>query len=178
MDVLFTTVSMMTTTGFTSTDFNTWPTFLPYFLVILALLGGCSGSTSGGIKFVRYLLFRAQIKREVNKLIHPQVVHTVKLGGETLPESTVQSIWAFVSAFGVLFVILLLVLLATGLSLTTAFSALATCLSNTGSAIGTVYNSYETVSITGKWTLIAAMLLGRLEVFTVLVLFSREYWRQ
>lgn len=178
MQSLFTVTSIITTTGFTITDFNQWPTFLPYFMMFIALLGGCAASTSGGIKIIRYLLLKAQGRREIKRLIHPQAVFVVKFGGEVLPETVVQSIWAFLSVFFALFVLLLLGLLATGLSMTTAFGAVCSCMSNTGASIGQVASTYESIPILSKWILISAMLLGRLEIFTVLVLFSPEYWRK
>lgn len=178
MDALFTVVSIMTTTGLTITGFSGWPTFVPYFLMFLAMLGGCAGSTAGGIKVIRYLLFKSQGKREINRLIHPHSVQVMKFSGDVLPESIVQSIWAFVSMFMVIFIVMLLGLLATGLDMTTAFGSLAACISDTGASIGTVSSTFNPIPATAKWILIAAMLVGRLEIFTILVLLSPEYWRK
>lgn len=178
MNSLFTVVSIMTTTGLTIAPFSQWPTFIPYFLMFLAMLGGCAGSTAGGIKVIRYLLFKSQGKREVRRLIHPHAVQVIKFSGEVLPESIVHSIWAFVSMFMVIFIVMLLGLLATGLNMTTAFGALAACISDTGASIGAVSSTFNPVSATAKWILIAAMVIGRLEIFTILVLLSPEYWRK
>ena len=178
IDALFTVTSIITTTGLTVTDFSLWPTFLPDFLMFLALLGGCAASTSGGIKIIRFLLLRKQGQREIKKLIHPQSVSAIKFGGEVLPERVIESIWAFIALFVVVFVVLLLILVATGLDLTTAFGSLAASISNAGASIGRSAHSFESLPTLAKWVCIVAMLAGRLELFTLLVLFSPEYWRK
>lgn len=178
MNAIFTIVSVSTTTGFTTADFSTWPTFLPYMIMFVAIIGGCGGSTSGGIKMIRVLLLREQGRRELKRLIHPNSVVAVKLGDQVLSDEVIQTIWAFVALFSVLFVVLLLILLATGMPIKTAFGALASCISNTGAAIGGVATSFEHIPTFSKWVLIFAMLAGRLEIFTIFVLFTREYWRK
>ncbi len=177
LNSLFTVVSMGTTTGLTTTDFSLWPTFLPFLLIFVAILGGCGASTSGGIKIMRCLLLKEQGVRELKKLVHPQAVYTVKLGDERPSLQVMQAIWGFVSVFVLLFAILLLILLATGLDFRTAFGALASCLSNTGASIGKVFSTYEHIPKLSKWVLIFAMIAGRLEIFTLLVLFTPGYWR-
>ncbi len=178
IDSLFTVVSIVTTTGLTITDFSKWPTFLPDFLMFLALLGGCAASTSGGIKIIRFLLLRKQGQREIKRLIHPQSVSAIKFGGEVLPERVIESIWAFIALFVVVFVILLLALLATGLNLTSAFGSLAATISNAGASIGRSAHTFESLPTLSKWVCIVAMLAGRLELFTLFVLFSPDYWRK
>jgi len=175
---LFTVVSVATTTGLTTSNFSLWPTFVPYLIMVMAMIGGCGGSTSGGIKVMRTLLLKEQGKRELKRLVHPQAVISIKFGGEILPEQVVQSIWGFVSVFITLFFILLMGLLATGLGLKTAFGALASCIANTGAAIGSVSSNFEHIPAVSKWILIFAMIAGRLEIFTLLVLFTPSYWRR
>lgn len=177
LDSFFTVVSMATTTGLTITNFNLWPTFLPFMIMFLAILGGCAGSTSGGLKIIRCLLLREQGRRELKRLIHPKAIWAIKLGEHMLPERVIQAIWGFVTMFVALFVILLLILLATGLNFTTAFGALAACLSNTGASIGGVAGSFSHINTVSKWVLILAMLAGRLEIFTIMVIFMPSYWR-
>jgi len=177
LNTVFTVVSLGSTTGLTTTNFSIWPTFLPYMLMFLAIMGGCSGSTSGGLKIIRCLLLKEQGKRELNRLIHPKAVWAIKLGEQTLPEYVIQAIWGFVAFFGALFIILLLALLATGLNFTTAFGALAACISNTGASIGDVAKNFEQINTTGKWMLTFAMIAGRLEIFTIMVIFMPSYWR-
>ena len=178
VNTIFTIVSISTTTGFTNSNFSVWPTFIPYLIMFLAIIGGCGGSTSGGIKIMRILMLKEQGKRELKRLVHPQAVISVKLGEEVLSEEVVQSIWGFVAVFIALFIILLLALLSTGLDFQTAFGALAGCIGNTGASIGSVAHTFRTVSPVAKWLLIFAMIAGRLEVFTLLVLFTPNYWRK
>lgn len=178
LNAMFTVVSVSTTTGLTTVNFSQWPTFLPYLLMFLAMLGGCGASTSGGIKVMRALLLKEQSKREVKRLIHPQGVVSVKLGDQVLPENVIQAIWAFVAVFFALFAVLLLLLLADGLHIKTAFGAVASCISNTGAAIGSVASNFEHIPAFSKWVLIVSMLAGRLEIFTLLVLFIPSYWRK
>jgi trk system potassium uptake protein TrkH len=178
LQAAFTVVSVSTTTGFSTVNFSAWPAFLPVMIMFVALLGGCSGSTSGGIKMIRCLLLKEQSKRELKRLVHPQAVYSIKMGDHVLPEKVVEAIWGFVAMFVFLFVVMLLILMATGLDLMTAFSSLASCFSNTGAAIGSVHTNMQHLNVVSKWVLIFAMLAGRLEIFTILVLFTPEYWRK
>lgn len=175
---LFTVVSLATTTGLTTNDFSIWPTFVPYLIMFMAIMGGCGGSTTGGIKVIRCLFLKEQGKRELKRLVHPQAVFSIKFGEELLPDSVIQSIWAFVSVFVLLFIVLLLCLLATGLDVKTAFGATASCLANTGASIGKVAHTFDHIPSASKWILILTMIAGRLEIFTLLVLFTPQYWRR
>ncbi len=176
----FTIISTATTTGFTisTTNFFSWPNFLPFLVMFLALIGGCGGSTAGGVKIIRVLLFKEQGQREMRKLIHPNSVSVIKLGNIALPESLVQSIWGFFAIYLLLFVILLLILLGTGIDPTTAFGALAACISNSGQSIGLAGSGYSLLPDPSKWVLIFAMIAGRLEIFTLVVLFMPSFWKK
>ncbi len=175
---LFMVTSVASTTGFTTTDLNQWPTFLPYFLMFLALIGGCGGSTSGGIKVLRFLLLQQQTNREMKRLIHPDGIFPVHLGEQPLGDKTIQSIWAFVTVFALLFIVLLLALLGCGLDPRTAFGALVGSIANNGIGLGRTSINFESINNLSKWILTFAMLAGRLEIFTVLVLFTPGYWRR
>ena len=178
LNAIFTVVSLATTTGLTTVNFSQWPIFLPFLMMFIAILGGCGGSTSGGIKIMRVLLLKEQGKRELKRLIHPQSVGVAKLGDEVLPEQIIQAIWGFVAIFILLFVVLLLALLGDGLNFKTAFGALAACISNTGASIGGVASNFEHLPAFSKWVLIFSMLAGRLEIFTIIVIFTPAYWRK
>jgi trk system potassium uptake protein len=178
VQALFTITSVATTTGFTDVHFNYWPTFLPYLVMLVALIGGCASSTAGGLKVVRLEVIIAQIKRELYLLAHPRAVVPLKLGKKTVSENIVQAVWGFVGVYAAVFIVLLLVLLAMNLDFRTAFGALAACLSNTGAGIGAVTNGFQVLTDPEQWVLIIAMLLGRLEIFTILVLFMPTYWRK
>ena len=174
----FNVVSLMTTTGLTSANFSIWPSFVPFFIMILAIIGGCGASTSGGMKVIRVLLLEKQVLREIRHLIHPHIVDSIKLGNSNLPDRLIQSIWAFISAFIGLFIILYLMLLACGLDVTTAFGALVAAQANAGAGIGNVSEGFYHLSTFAKWILMFGMLAGRLEIFTLLVLFTPSFWQK
>lgn len=173
----FTTVSMFTTTGLRNADFATWPLFLPILFLLLATIGGCAGSTSGGLKMMRFLLLRREGLRTLHRLIHPKVVMSVNLEQHALPEDVVASIRGFVAIYFMLYVFLLMVFMATGPDFHTAFSAVTACLSNVGVTIGSLAKGYGTLSAASKSVLIFAMLAGRMEIMTLLVLFVPSFWR-
>lgn len=174
---LLQSVSISTTAGFATTDFASWPVFLPIILIFSSFIGGCAGSTGGGLKVIRVLLLYLQGKREVDRLIHPKAIYSVKLGDRALPNRVVDAVWGFFSAYALVFVVIMVCLIATGLDNLTAFSATAAMLNNLGPGLGSVAGTYAEVSDAGKWFLILAMLFGRLEVFSLLVLFSPTFWR-
>jgi trk system potassium uptake protein len=176
-DAAFTVIAVATTTGITTTDFSHWPIAIAYSLMVIAIIGGCSGSTSGGIKVVRLVVLAKQGLRELHQLLHPRAISVIKIDGRPLTERISNAIWAYLALFVLIFVALWIALLATGLDSTTAFGAIASCISNCGAGIGGVAQNYEHISIGSKWVLIFAMLTGRLEIFTVLVLFTRDFWR-
>ncbi|MEP4888702.1 MAG: TrkH family potassium uptake protein [Aliiglaciecola sp.] len=174
---IFQAVSISTTAGFVTTDFSSWPVFLPILLIFSSFIGGCAGSTGGGLKVIRVFLLYLQGKREVERLIHPKAVYSVKLGDRLMPERVVEAVWGFFSAYAMIFVVIMIGLIATGMDNLTAFSATAATLNNLGPGLGTVAGTFADVSDSGKWLLIVAMLFGRLEVFSLLVLFSPTFWR-
>jgi trk system potassium uptake protein len=178
MDALFTVVSVMTTTGFITADFSLWPGALPVMLVFIMFVGGCGGSTSGGMKVMRWLLLYRQGTREVVRLIHPAAEIPVRLGDDVVPQRVVDGVWGFFAVYIVLFGILMLILLATGVDQVTAFSAIATCMNNVGPGLGAVVANFQSLAGVGQWVSVTAMLLGRLEVFTIFVLISPAFWRR
>ena len=174
---LFQSVSISTTAGFATTSFADWPTFLPLLLIFASFIGGCAGSTGGGMKVVRVVLLYLQGIRELNKLVHPKAVFTIKLGKKALPNRVVEAVWGFFSAYAAVFVICMLLLLSTGMDDITAFTAVAACMNNLGPGLGEVAANFASISDFSKWVLIIAMLFGRLEIFTLLVLFTPAFWR-
>lgn len=174
---LFQSVSISTTAGFTTTSFAEWPTLLPILLIFSSFIGGCAGSTGGGMKVVRVLLLYLQGLRELNKLVHPRAIFSIKLGNKALPNRVVEAIWGFFSAYAAVFVICMLLLLAAGMDDITAFTAVAACLNNLGPGLGDVAANFSSIGDFSKWVLVVAMLFGRLEIFTLLVLFTPAFWR-
>ena len=176
-DSFFQTISIATTTGFTTTEFQNWSGFLPLLLIISCFIGACAGSTGGGIKVIRVLLLFKQGIREIKRLIHPNAIFTIKINDKPISERIIEAVWGFLAVYVVVFTILLLVLMATEIDFITAFSALSACINNLGPGLGEVSQNYYTLSDLAKWVLCFAMLLGRLEIFTLLVLFSPSFWR-
>ncbi|MGP1938991.1 MAG: Trk system potassium transporter TrkH [Arsenophonus sp. ET-DL9-MAG3] len=174
----FQVISVVTTAGFSTDGFANWPLFLPILLLCAAFVGGCAGSTGGGLKVIRILLLFLQGSRELKRLVHPNAVYTIKLGARALPERIIEAVWGFFSAYALVFIISLLLLIATGVDEFSAFSSIAATLNNLGSGLGTVAENFSTMNTLGKWILIATMLFGRLEVFTLLVLFTPTFWRE
>lgn len=174
---LFQTVSIATTTGFTTGGYHWWPSFLPIFLILLSFIGGCAGSTAGGIKVIRIVVLYRQWRREIVRLIHPNAMLPLKLGGKPVSDGVSNAVWAFFSLYMLSFAVLGVVMSATGQDWVTAFSAVAACLNNLGPGLGEVAQNYSSINMPGKWVLCFSMLLGRLELFTLLVLFSAAFWR-
>ena len=178
-DGVFHAVSIATTTGFTTTDFSTWPSVAPILLLFAAFAGGCAGSTAGGIKQYRVLLIGRQGVREIRRLIHPNAVFHIKLGDQLIPDRVIEAVWGFFAAYAVIFLSMVCLLMATStLDFTTSFSAVAANLNNLGPGLGDVALNYQDVPDHTKWILMVAMLLGRLEIFTLLVLLTPDYWRR
>ncbi len=175
---VFQTVSVSTTTGFTTTSYVLWPSFSPVLLLFASFIGGCAGSTGGGLKVIRVLLLLKQGMREIMRLIHPSAQVSIKVGGNFMPYRVVDAVWGFFAAYVGVFVVLMLAVMSTGLDQVTAFSAVAACLNNLGPGLGDVHAHYGDINTTAKWLLSAAMLLGRLEVFTVLVILSPAFWQR
>ena len=174
---LFQSVSISTTAGFATTSFADWPTLLPMLLIFSSFIGGCAGSTGGGMKVVRVVLLYLQGLRELNKLVHPKAIFSIKLGRKVLPDRVVEAVWGFFSAYAAVFVICMLLLLAAGMDDITAFTAVAACINNLGPGLGEVAANFSAINDMSKWVLIMAMLFGRLEIFTLLVLFTPAFWR-
>jgi len=174
---LFQVVSIATTTGFTTTNFSAWPGSLPVLLIFASFIGGCAGSTGGGMKVMRCLLLYKQGVREVHRLVHPNAELPVKLGNMPVSQRVVDSVWGFFAVYIVLFAIMMICMLMTGMDQVTAFSAIAASLNNLGPGLGDVSSGFSSITDAAKWICAAAMLLGRLEIFTLLVLVSRTFWR-
>lgn len=175
---LFQVVSIGTTTGYTTAEYYTWPGFLPVLLLYVSFIGGCSGSTGGGIKVIRILLLVKQGVRELRRLVHPSATIAVKIGKKAMPEKVIEAVWGFFAAYFAISALMILMLMATGLDQETAFSAVAACLNNLGPGLGDVGRNFAAINDAAKWILCFAMLLGRLEIFTLLVLLTPSFWRK
>lgn len=175
---IFQTVSIATTTGFANEDFSVWPAFVPIMLFFMTFIGGSAGSTAGGMKVIRFVLLFKQGMREIKGLLHPNAIMPVKLNGKVIPEKVMTAVWGFFAVYAFSFAILMLAIMALGVDQTTAFSAVAATMNNLGPGLGEVAANYQTMNDPVKWILSFAMLLGRLEIFTLLVLFTAAFWRK
>jgi trk system potassium uptake protein TrkH len=179
---LFHATSFLSTSGFTGVytagpDFYHWPTFVPFLLIFMAMVGGCAGSTAGGIKMIRLSILRKQGMREINRLIHPNGYYVIKLGLSRLHDRTLEAILGFFCIFVVTFAVLFLVLLALGMDHLSAFSSIAASISNTGLRLAALPDYFQGFNTPSKLVICLAMLAGRLELFTILLLLSPRYWR-
>ncbi len=174
----FQTVSIITTAGYGSTNFSLWEAYIPLFIIIIGFMGGCSGSTGGGIKAIRLLVMYRQFLREIKRLIHPSGVFAIKYGRSVISDRLIQAIWAFIGAYITIYLFMVVAIMMTGLDFKTSFSAVAAAINNLGPGLGEVSSHYADISDTAKWILCFNMLLGRVEIFTFLVLFSPMFWRK
>ena len=175
---LFEVVSIATTTGFATADFSIWPAMLPFLLFSTAFFGGCAGSTGGGIKVIRMLLIFKQGLREIKRLIHPNGIFSIKLGNTPISDRVIEAVWGFFSVYLLVFIGLLMAILATGIDQVTAWSMVGATLNNLGPGLGEVAAHYGDINEPAKWILCVSMLLGRLEVFTLIVLLSPMFWQK
>jgi trk system potassium uptake protein TrkH len=176
----FNVVSIATTTGYASTDYNLWPIFAPLWMLFLSSFATCSGSTGGGIKMVRAILLYKQVFRELLRAMHPNAVHQTKLGAEVVENKIIFAVLAFGFMYMVSIVSMTLVMAASGLDIVTAFSAVVACINNTGPGLNQVgpATTFAVLTDFQTWVCTFAMLLGRLEIFTLLVVLTPAFWRK
>lgn len=175
---LFQTISIATTTGFTSQNYSSWPSAIPVFLIMMSFIGACVGSTGGGIKVVRILvMFRLGMK-EIHKFIRPNAQVSVKLNKSSINEKALVSVLGFFSLYAISFFLILMLLMFAGLDQVTAYSATAATMNNLGPGLGDVAQNYSSVGEAAKWILSFSMLIGRLEVLTIIAIFHKAFWRQ
>ncbi len=173
----FEVVSVVTSTGFGVADFSVWPLFLPALMMYISFVGGCGGSTAGGMKVMRIQVLAKLGLREIRQLMHPRGIFPIRVGSHVLREQTLEAIWGFFSVYVLTFAVLMLLMMWTGLDQVSAFSAVATCMNNLGPGLGQVALTFAHVSDPGKLVAVAAMLLGRLEVLSILVMLHPAFWR-
>ena len=177
---LFQVSSIITTTGFVTADYEQWPALSQLTLLICMFLGAMAGSTGGAMKTMRVVLLVKHSYHEIFRIIHPHAVTTVKLGGLPVPQDILSSIWGFFILYLGLFIVATLAMAALGLDFVSALASVAASIGNIGPGLGTVgpVKNYLAVPVVGKWVLIFCMLIGRLEIYTIMVLVTPEYWRK
>ena len=178
-DSAFSIISILSSTGFVTVNYEGWAKFFPEIFLILLLIGACAGSTSGGVKIIRYELLIRNSLIELKKLIHPKAVIPVRHNGKAVSNEIISKIAAFVMLYMIIFIVASISLSVIGLDLQSSMGAVAACLANIGPGLGSTgpMTNFSEVPILGKWILSIVMLLGRLELFTILVLFSPTFWK-
>ncbi|CAB9541531.1 Trk potassium uptake system protein TrkH [uncultured Gammaproteobacteria bacterium] len=174
---VFQSISMATTTGFASANFSAWAFMLPVLLIFSSFVGACAGSTGGGIKVVRILLMFKLAAKEIKKFIHPNAQINIKLNKHSVAEKTLVSVWGFFSLYIIAFVFIMVALMLSGLDQVSSFSATAASINNLGPGLGKVAANYSDINDSAKWILSFSMLLGRLEILTLMALLHRAFWR-
>ena len=177
---LFQVLTILTTTGYATADFEKWPIMIQSILLFCMFLGASAGSTGGGVKVLRVMLLTKHGIRELKRLIHPRAVYAIKLGGVAVPDAVLNSVWGFFGLYLLLFVIAWWFMAALGLDLITSFSSVAATIGNIGPGLGMVgpTDNYAAIPLAGKWMLILCMLAGRLEIYTLIILLVPEFWRK
>ena len=177
MGILFQVISFITTSGFVSMSYENWPVSILSILIFLSFLGACAGSTGGGIKIIRILFILKELKRGLIKIIHPSAEVPIKINNQAVNESVSNNILLFFIFYLISYIFLSLTLLLMGLDATTAFSSIAACLNNLGPGAGSVIDNYSSINTSSKYILLFTMLLGRLEIYTLLIIMTPYFWK-
>ena len=173
--------SILTGTGYTSTNYNNWGGFGLIIILMIMFIGGCAGSTTGGVKIFRFQILFRGVRLQIKKLTQPHAVFLMKFNKKTVTENTYTSIISFFFIYILLFILSSVILSFLGLDFLTALSASASAISNVGPGLGEIIGpngNYSGINEIGKWVLAFTMLIGRLEIFTILVLFSKNFWKK
>jgi trk system potassium uptake protein TrkH len=173
----FNFVSLITTTGYMSAEFHKWPGFAPMLLILVGFMGACAGSTSGGIKSIRFLIIFKQTLVELKRLLHPRAEAPLVLGNRAVPDRVVQAVIGYFGVYIGTFIVLYLALLTTDLDYISAFTGIASAINNVGPGLGQVFYDMRAVSDVGQWIMVLAMILGRLEIYTLVVILSPDFWK-
>ena len=176
----FQVVSILTTTGFATADYETWPAMSQIILFLCMFIGASAGSTGGGVKCLRIMLLFKYCTRELFLLVHPRSITHIKINGKPIPEEIVRSVMGFLALYIGLFALCTVILSGLGVDFMTSLTAVASCIGNIGPGFGMVgpVENYAAIPALGKWLLIWCMLLGRLEIYTVIILFAPAFWRK
>jgi len=174
----FEVVTIVTTNGYMIADFSLWPLALPVLLVFCGFIGGCAGSSTGGIKVIRFVVLFKQVGIHIHRLIHPQAIRRMKLDGHPLPDSVVDAVAGFFAVYVIVFILFMALAMMDGMDQVTAFGAVASTINNVGPSLGDVAITFADVSTPGKVMFAVAMLFGRLEIYTFLVLLTPAFWRR
>ena len=175
--IIFQLISFITTSGFTSTSYESWPSFIVFTLLLVSFFGACAGSTGGGIKIIRVVLVLKLLKKGLLRTLHPTAQVPVKINDQAISDEVASNIYDFIVFYILSYMILSFLLLIFGNDIATSFSSVASCLNNLGPAIGDAVNSYSSLSTSSKYVLSFTMILGRLEIYTLLIILTPYFWK-
>ena len=175
--IIFQLISFITTSGFTSTSYESWPSFIVFTLLLVSFFGACAGSTGGGIKIIRVVLVLKLLKKGLLRTLHPTAQVPVKINDQAISDEVASNIYDFIVFYILSYMILSFLLLIFGNDIATSFSSVASCLNNLGPAIGDAVNSYSSLSTSSKYVLSFTMILGRLGIYTLLIILTPYFWK-
>ena len=175
--IIFQLISFITTSGFTSTSYESWPSFIVFTLLLVSFFGACAGSTGGGIKIIRIVLVLKLLKKGLLRTLHPTAQVPVKINDQAISDEVASNIYDFIVFYILSYMILSFLLLIFGNDIATSFSSVASCLNNLGPAVGDASNSYSSLSSSSKYVLSFTMILGRLEIYTLLIILTPYFWK-
>ena len=175
--IIFQLISFITTSGFTSTSYESWPSFIVFTLLLVSFFGACAGSTGGGIKIIRIVLVLKLLKKGLLRTLHPTAQVPVKINDQAISDEVASNIYDFIVFYILSYMILSFLLLIFGNDIATSFSSVASCLNNLGPAVGDAANSYNSLSTSSKYVLSFTMILGRLEIYTLLIILTPYFWK-
>lgn len=175
--IIFQTVSFITTSGFSTTTYDAWPDFMITALILVSFIGACAGSTGGGLKVVRVLLLFKLLKKELLKILHPTAEIPIRINKSPVNDDLSGTLYNFFMFYIISYLLLSFLVLLSGHDITTSFSTVASCINNLGPALGDAVNNYSNLNIFSKYILIFAMILGRLEIFTLLIVMTPYFWK-
>jgi trk system potassium uptake protein TrkH len=175
--IIFQTVSFITTSGFSTTTYDAWPDFMITALILVSFIGACAGSTGGGLKVVRVLLLFKLLKKELLKILHPTAEIPIRINKSPINDDLSGTLYNFFMFYIISYLLLSFLVLLSGHDITTSFSTVASCINNLGPALGDAVNNYSNLNIFSKYILIFAMILGRLEIFTLLIVMTPYFWK-
>ena len=176
-DIIFQTISFITTSGFTTTQYGVWPDFIMTALILASFIGACAGSTGGGLKVVRVLLLFKLLKKELLKILHPTAEIPIRINRSPINDDLSGTLYNFFLFYVISYLLLSLLVLLSGHDIATSFSTVASCINNLGPALGDAVNDYSNLNLFSKYILTFAMILGRLEIFTLLIVMTPYFWK-
>ena len=177
IDIMFHILSFTTTSGFIVSNYSNWPTFIITIVFLSSFIGACAGSAGGGMKVIRFTIALKSIKKQLLKVIHPKAEITIKVNDKKVDDMTIETILSFIILYIILFFTASILIMLSGHDVVTSFSSVAACINNLGPALGDAYGNYASLNDFSKSLLLLMMIIGRLEIFTFIILITKYFWK-